>query len=93
MVWVGRGLIDHPVGDIISDSQHSFTKGKWCLTNLVAFYDRITVLMEKGSAIDIFYLDLSKALDTVLHDILVSKLERYGFDRWATWCIRSWLDA
>ncbi|GAB0204782.1 cAMP-dependent protein kinase inhibitor alpha [Grus japonensis] len=30
--------------EVLDDSQNGFTKGKSCLTNLVAFYDRVTVL-------------------------------------------------
>ena len=45
---------------VIGSRQHSFTKGKSCLSNLAAFYDQMTRLVGEGRAMDFVYLDLAR---------------------------------
>lgn len=55
--------------EVIHDSQYGFI-------NLVAFYDRVMLLMNQRTT-DVIYLDMCTAFDVVLLYILISKLERY----------------
>jgi len=68
-----------PIGHVkdnqgIRPSQHGFMKGRSCLTNLISFYDEVTHL------VDVYYLNFSKAFDTVSYSILLEKLAAHGLD-------------
>ena len=66
--------------EMIWEIQNGFSKSRSCLTNLVAFYDEVTALVDRGRATDVIWT--SVAFDTVLYNNLLSKLKIYRFDGW-----------
>jgi len=71
----------------IRPSQHRLMKGRSRLTNLTSFYDQVTHLVDEGKALDVIYLDFSKAFDTVPHSILLEKLAAFHLDQ----CTLCWI--
>ncbi|RMC07201.1 hypothetical protein DUI87_16657 [Hirundo rustica rustica] len=51
----------------------------------------VTHLMNEGKAVEVVYLEFSKAFDTVSHSILLGKLAAHSLDRYSLHCIESWL--
>ena len=66
----------------IIPSQHGVMKGRSWLTNLISFCDQMTSLVEEGKAVDVVYLDFSKAFDAVSCSIVLGKLAACGLDRY-----------
>lgn len=85
-------IIDHlDKYKLIRDSQHGFTKGRSCLTNLLDFLELVTKWLDDGKPVDLVYLDFAKAFDKVPFMRLFKKLEAHGInDRVIEW-IKSWL--
>ncbi|KAK4829414.1 hypothetical protein QYF61_003978 [Mycteria americana] len=53
---------------------------------------QVTCLVEEGKAVDVVYLDFSKAFDTVSHSILLEKLAAHGLDGCTLRWVKNWLD-
>ncbi|KAK4825921.1 hypothetical protein QYF61_003416 [Mycteria americana] len=55
-------------------------------------HDKVTRLVDEGKAVDVVYLDFSKAFDTVSHSILLEKLAAHGLDGCTLRWVKNWLD-
>lgn len=56
------------------------TKGKSCLTSLVALHDGLTTSVDKERDVCVTHLGICKSFDMVPHGILISKLDKFEFD-------------
>lgn len=46
-------------------NQNGLRKARFCLTDLVTFYDQVTCLVDQGKAVDVVCLDFTEAFGTV----------------------------
>jgi hypothetical protein len=76
---------------IITGSQHGFTKGRSCTTNLLEFMEKVTKAADEGKSIDIIYLDFAKAFDKVPIRRLIAKLSGMGISGNVLRWISDWL--
>ena len=65
---VRNTIVEHMTSNnLFSESQHSFLKGKSCVTQLLEYLENITEAMDNGKDVDFIYLDFCKALDKIPH--------------------------
>jgi len=76
---------------VIKGSQHGFTRGRSCLTNLLEFFEEVYEMIDEGKPVDVIYLDFAKAFDKVPHKRLAKKLQACGIRGQALTWIQSWL--
>ena len=63
---------------LINTSQHGFLRASSCLTNLLCFFEEITMWVDDWSPVDVVYLDFQKAFDNVPRQRLLLKLKARG---------------
>ncbi len=72
-------ITDHLVtNELLNACQHGFIKGRSCITQLLATLDHWTEVMDRDGDVDAIYLDFSKCFDSVPHERLLLKIQKYG---------------
>ncbi len=76
---IRKNIIYHmKINHLFASDQHGFMDGRSCSTNLLTYLDKITQFLDDKESVDIIYMDLQKAFDTVPHKRLLEKLKSYG---------------
>ena len=64
--------------NLLTNLQHRFFPGKCCQYNFLLIMNFVADSIENETDTDLFYLDFSKASDSVPHNRLIPKLHNYG---------------
>ena len=80
-----------PIIYVYKGSQHGFSSGKSCLTNLLIYLEQVPSEIEKGVPVDTLYIDFAKAFDKVPHLRLIEKIAANGIGGKISKLIKCWL--
>ncbi|PKU32315.1 rna-directed dna polymerase from mobile element jockey- hypothetical protein [Limosa lapponica baueri] len=67
---------------VTGGSQQGFMKEKSSFTNRIAFSNVMAGLVEEMRTVGVAYLDFSKSIDTVSHNILIDELMKCRLSKW-----------
>ena len=74
--------------NLLTSHQFGFLQGHSCTTQLLHVMDILTKSLDRGVPVDVIYMDLQKAFDSVPHKRLLYKIEHYGI----TGNLLRWID-
>eukprot|EP00061_Rhincodon_typus_P018221 g47311.t1 len=66
--------------ELVEDSHPGFLHGKWCLINLIEFFEEVVKRIDEGRAVDMIYLDFIRNQDDArfLAQEFYLKLQAFG---------------
>ena len=73
-------IIYPEIKDLISNNQYGFVQRRSTESQLYVFYDKISKISDSDGQTDVIYLVFTKAFDSVLHHLLLYKLQTFGFN-------------
>ena len=68
--------------NLLSDSQFGFRPGYSCTSQLINLFHECANALDEHHSTDVTFLDFEKAFDSVPHDRLLFKLERFDIHSW-----------
>ena len=77
--------------DKLAHSITGFRKSHGTQHSLIMMLEKWKKALDKGECVSALFMDLSKAFDTINHDLMIAKLKAYGFSKDALNFMESYL--